>query len=306
MSNILYYIVLGLFKAVALLPLKVLYLISDLGFLVIFHCVKYRRKVVRHNLDMVFGEKRSKEEIEKIEKEFFRYLCDSFLETIKQLHISDKEMKRRMKVTNGDLVDSLGKEGRSQVVMLGHYCNWEWLQTLALFVDNDLLIGQLYQPLSSKVMDRIMLKIRSRFGLENIPRDLAIRRLLGIEREGRNFFIGFISDQRPAGPVKSYHNWVEFLGQDTAYVVGGEAIGKKVDAHFLYADVRRIKRGYYELTFVPIEVDPEDKDPNPYTRKFLRMLEESIERDPAYWLWSHKRWKKKRPKGQVLQNRAKA
>ena len=95
------------------------------------------------------------------------------------------------------------------------------------------------------------------------------------------------------------------MGQDTAYVVGGEAIGKKVNANFFYADVRRKSRGYYELTFVPIEIDPEDKEDNPYTRKFLRMLEDSIERDPAYWLWSHKRWKKKRPQDQNIQSRAK-
>ena len=206
MNNMLYYLVIGLLKVVALLPLRALYLISDLAFVIIFHIVKYRRKVVRANLDLVFGDKRSKQEIDKIEKEFFGYLCDSIFETIKLLHISDKQMKKRLNVTNGQLMDEMSD--RSQVVMLGHYCNWEWVQAISLFTNNDLVIGQLYQPLSSKLMDRVMLKIRSRFGLENIPRDMAIRRLLGIEREGRHFLIGFISDQRPAGPVKSYHNWV--------------------------------------------------------------------------------------------------
>ncbi len=305
MNNILYYIVIGLFKALALLPLRVIYLISDFAFVVVFHLVKYRRKVVRENLDMVFGAKKSKEEIDKIEREFFGYLSDSIFETIKLLNISDEQMRRRMRVTNPELVDTLAQDGRSQVVMLGHYCNWEWIPALSLVLNNDLIIGQLYQPLSNKLMDRVMLKIRSRFGLESIPRDFAIRRLLGIEREGRHFFVGFISDQRPAGPVKSYHNWVEFLGQETAYVVGGEAIGKKVNANFIYIDVRRVSRGYYELTFVPISVDPEDKEINPYTRKFLKMLEDSIERDPAYWLWSHKRWKKKRLPEQVVQHKAK-
>ncbi len=305
MNNILYYIVIGLFKALALLPLSVLYLISDFAFVVVFHLVKYRRKVVRENLDMVFGAKKSKEEIDKIEREFFGYLSDSIFETIKLLNISDEQMRRRMRVTNPELVDTLAQDGRSQVVMLGHYCNWEWIPALSLVLNNDLIIGQLYQPLSNKLMDRVMLKIRSRFGLESMPRDFAIRRLLGIEREGRHFFVGFISDQRPAGPVKSYHNWVEFLGQETAYVVGGEAIGKKVNANFIYTDVRRVSRGHYELTFVPITVDPEDKEDNPYTRKFLKMLEDSIERDPAYWLWSHKRWKKKRLPEQVVQHKAK-
>lgn len=305
MNNILYYLIIGLLRCVALLPLRVLYLISDLAYVIVFHFVKYRRKVVRANLELVFSAKKSKAEIDRIEREFFRYLCDSIFETIKLLHISDKQMRRRMRVTNANIIDASAAEGRSQVLMLGHYHNWEWVQAISLFTNNDLIIGQLYQPLSNKLMDRVMLKIRSRFGLENIPRDLAIRRLLGIEREGKHFFIGFISDQRPAGHVKSYHNWVEFLGQETAYVAGGEAIGKKVNANFHYADIRRIRRGYYELTFVPIKINAEDKAPNPYTRKFLEMLEASIERDPAYWLWSHKRWKKKRPQEQIVHCRAK-
>ena len=142
-------------------------------------------------------------------------------------------------------------------------------------------------------MDRTMLRIRSRFGLECIPQDRAVRRLIGIEREGQKFVIGFISDQRPSG--KLLHHWTGFLGIDTPYMVGGETIGNHVDARFVYLDVEKTSRGYYRLTFCPVEPDPGDREEYPYTREFMRMLEKTILRNPAYWLWSHKRWKRHRP-----------
>ena len=137
-----------------------------------------------------------------------------------------------------------------------------------------------------------MLKIRSRFGLECIPQKKVVRRLLAVERSGKKFVIGFISDQRPLGSVLNH--WTDFLGQDTPYVVGGESIGNHVDARFVYLDVEKTARGHYRLTFLPVIPDPSDDGPDPYTREFMKMLEKTIRREPAYWLWSHKRWKRRR------------
>ena len=287
-----YNILISLLSSVARLPLRALYVLSDVAYFFIYHVVRYRRKTVRSNLVMVFGDSDMKM-IVRTEKEFYRHLCDCIAETVKLLHISDEEIDRRVDVTNGEYIDSIIRSGHSVVLFLGHYGNWEWVQAIIHHFSEPLVGGQIYKPLHNEVMDRTMLRIRSRFGLECIPQDRAVRRLIGIEREGQKFVIGFISDQRPSG--KLLHHWTGFLGIDTPYMVGGETIGNHVDARFVYLDVEKTSRGYYSLTFCPVEPDPGDREEYPYTREFMRMLEKTILRNPAYWLWSHKRWKRHRP-----------
>ena len=286
-DNIKYRIIIGLLTSVAHLPLRVLYVFSDIAYLSIYYVVRYRRKTVRHNLEMVFGTADGKRII-AIEKKFYRHLCDCMVETVKLLHISDEEVDRRVDVTNGEYIDSIIRSGHSVVLFLGHYGNWEWVQAIIHHFREPLVGGQVYRPLRNKLMDRVMLKIRSRFRLECIPQKKTVRRLLEIERNGQKFVIGFISDQRPLGA--SLHHWTCFLGQDTPYVVGGETIGNHVDARFVYLDVEKTSRGHYRLTFCPVVPDPSDDGPDPYTREFMKMLEKTICREPAYWLWSHRRW----------------
>ena len=290
-----YTIVLGLLKAVARLPLSVLYILSDLAYYPTYYIIGYRRETVRHNLELVFGtEDRGK--ILQTEKKFYRHLCDCVVETVKLLHISDAEIDRRVEVINGNLVDEIIRSGHSVVLFLGHYGNWEWVQAIIHHFNEPLVGGQIYKHLHNEMMDRVMLKIRSRFGLECIPQEKAVRRLIGIERGGQKFVIGFISDQRPTGGA--LHHWMDFLGQDTPYLVGGETIGNHTDARFVYLDVRKPSRGHYRMTFCPIVPDQDDSGQFPYTRKFMKMLEQTILSDPAWWLWSHKRWKRKRPANQ--------
>ena len=285
-----YRVLLSLLSVAARLPSGLLYLFSDIGYVIVYHIVRYRRDIVRHNLELVFGTA-DRKALRRTEREFYRHLCDCIVETVKLLHISDAEVDRRVKVTNGEYVDGIIRSGHSVVLFLGHYGNWEWVQAIIHHFSEPLVGGQIYKPLHDKVMDRIMLKIRSRFGLECIPQERAVRRLLEIERSGQKFVIGFISDQRPSGVL---HHWTAFLGQDTPYVIGGETIGNHVDARFVYLDVMKTSRGHYRLTFCPVVPDPEDKGPDPYTREFMKMLEKTIYRAPAYWLWSHKRWKRQR------------
>ena len=290
-KNFKYNALVFLLKALACLPSGILYFLSDIAYFFIYHVVRYRRGTVGHNLSLVFGSG-SGEKIKAIEKEFYRHMCDCIAETVKLLHISDEEIDRRVDVTNGEYIDSIIRSGHSVVLFLGHYGNWEWVQATIRHFSEPLVGGQIYKPLHSETMDRIMLKIRSRFGLECIPQDKAVRRLIGIERSGQKFVIGFISDQRPSG--NNLHHWTDFLGQDTPYVVGGETIGNHVGAEFVYLDVEKTSRGHYRLTFCPMEPDPDDKEPYPYTREFMKMLEKTIRREPAYWLWSHRRWKRQR------------
>lgn len=286
-----YSIAVNLLSAAARQPLRLLYIVSDVAYFIVYHIVRYRRKTVRQNLELIFG-KEDRKKTRRIEKKFYRHLCDCIVETVKLLHISDEEIDSRVEVTNGGFIDEIIRSGHSVVLFLGHYGNWEWVQAIIHHFKEPLVGGQVYKTLHDEVMDRIMLKIRSRFGLECIPQEKAVRRLIEIVRNGQLFVIGFISDQRPSG--KTFRHWTDFLGQDTPYVVGGETIGNHVDARFVYLEMEKTGRGHYRLTFLPVEPDPEDKGPDPYTREFMKMLEKTIMRAPEYWLWSHKRWKRKR------------
>lgn len=289
-SDLKYKVTIGAMTAVACLPLGVLYGASDLASFLLRRVVKYRRRVVRGNLSRAFPEA-SEKELRGWEKRFYRQLCDTFIETLKLLHISDREVDRRVEVVGAELVDQAVEGGHSVVLFLGHYGNWEWVTAITRHFKSDAVMSQIYHPLSSEVMDRVMLKVRSRFGNESIPMKRTMRRLLEIEHQGGHFVTGFISDQRPVGKVLP--NWMDFLGIDTPFIVGGEVIGDRVGARYLYVDVEPLKRGHYRLTFkevVPLKSDLDEGIEFPYSRQYMRMLESTIRRDPSYWLWSHNRF----------------
>lgn len=278
---------LGLF---ARLPLRAMYALSDAAAFILHRVAGYRLKVVRKNLAMAFPEMTDKERLD-IERRFYRHLCDIFIETAKLAHISDTQVERRIRIEGAEHLDRLLDEGRSVVLLLGHYGNWEWVTSIARRIRPEAVSCQIYHPLRDKVFDRIMLGLRSRFGSENIPMKHTMRRLLEIHREGRNFVCGFIADQRPFTPMLKH--WTDFLGIDTAYVNGGEVIGTKMGAGFIYVEMMPGKRGHYVMRLS--ELRPiADGEENPWTRAYLARLEESIRRCPWAWLWSHNRWKRTR------------
>lgn len=280
----------NLIKCVAHLPLRALYILSDLACLIIYKVVKYRVEVVRKNLSMVFPEKSERERL-RIEKEFYRHLPDIFVETAKLAHISDKEIARRVEIEGIEVINNAVESGKSVILMLGHYGNWEWVTSSAPEMDKRAVLCEIYHRIGDKAFDRVMLDLRSRFGTENIPMAKSVRRLLRIHRDGGQFVCGFIADQRPFS--RELKHWTDFLGLDTAYVNGGEAIGTKIGAEFVYASMMPLKRGYYRLTFKRL-LPLKDGGENPYTRAFLKELESTIRQTPPYWLWSHNRWKRKR------------
>lgn len=286
-DDVKYYAIIGALKLIAMLPLKILYGISDFMHFFIYRVAKYRRNIVRYNLLLSFPGK-SREEIIAIEKEFYRHFCDCFVETIKLLHISDKEIKRRVVLKNPEVVTELAADGRPIILYLGHYGNWEWVQSMAIMLEKPDVMGALYKPLRNKVMDRVMLHIRSRFNILCIPAKTAYRMLLKLKQETPSFMIGFLADQRPTG--NSVKHWTTFLNQPTAFVIGGETIGERMDAHYLYVECIRERRGFYSLHYIKMNPPADDSEPYPYTRLFLSMLEQTIRRNPPYWLWSHKRW----------------
>ena len=277
-----------LLGAIAHLSFRALYLISDCMSFVIYYIIRYRRSLVRQHLLLVFSDKTSKER-SVIEKNFYHHLCDVIVETIKLLHITDEELKERIIVDNVQLVDDSALRNRPVILMLGHYGNWEWVQEILYRFQIMRIGGEIYKPLRSHVFNEVMYQIRQRFSRNLlIPQNEAVRTLLRLKKDGSPFIIGFISDQRPDRHHLGY--WTNFLGQDTPFIVGGEHIGQKIGADFLYLDVQRPSRGHYILTFRQIQPQPKAPD-YPYTRSFLQMLEASIRRSPELWLWTHKRWK---------------
>lgn len=292
MNELKYKVIIFLLKALALFPLSLLYILSDFICFILYHLVRYRRKVVRRNLRNSFPEK-TPDELKKIERRFYSYLCDCIVETVKLLHISDKELTQRAEIRNLDLVNEIASAGYPMVLFMGHYGNWEWVQTASMVLRKPLVMGGIYHPAKNKVMDRVMQQIRSRFDTLCIPMRNTYRTLMKLKDQGTPFLIGFISDQRPTGIIHDSH-WTTFMNQSTPYLTGGETIGNRIGAKFLYMDVERVQRGYYTMTFTPMEIPQDDTSEHPYTHQFLRLLEQSICRAPEYWLWSHNRWKRKK------------
>lgn len=285
-EKIKYALYLCLFMPLAWLPLPVLYGISSAMRLFVDHCLHYRRKVIRENLRSCYPEK-TEAELRGIEKEFYAQLCDNFVETIKLLHISDRTMRRRVSVEGTGIIEAAADAGKPVILYLGHYCNWEWVPSVTLFYKRPEINAQLYKPLHNKAFNRLMLRVRSRFGSISIDKNRAFREMLRLKRDYGSFVTGFISDHRTGYQATRYHT--EFMRHDTWFYPGGEEIGDRIGAEYVYLDVSKRGRGLYNFEFKRIEPDADAPD-YPYTRKYLQMMQATIDRQPPYWLWSHRRW----------------
>ena len=273
-------------KAIAIWPYRVLYALSSLIYPIVYYVVGYRRKVVRKQLTDSFPEK-SEREIVEIEKKFYRHFCDYVMETVKLMHISDEEMRRRLRFTNPELIEQLRGDGRPFFIYLGHQCNWEYVISITMWIHPDLAACQIYHPLSNKAMDKLMYRLRSRFNSVGIPQKQTLRAILTMIREGKQPLLGLIADQRPLRNPEP--EWMPFLHQETAIITGGETMGRKLDAHFIYGSMKCVRRGYYEITFQPIT--PIEGEEFSYSKQYMRLLEKDIQTQPHMWLWTHRRWK---------------
>ena len=283
---------LPLLRLISRLPLGVLYVLADLCFPLLYYVARYRRKVVTENLNNAFPEL-SPRERRQIRRRFYRWFCDYVGETLKLLSISRQEMMRRMVIEGVDEMERSLETKPFVFIFLGHYCNWEWVSSIPLWYQKEDSHGaQLYRPLKNKAFDRLFLEMRSRFGSENISKYEALRHILQLRRDGKKTCIGFISDQTPGW--NSIHDWVDFLHQDTPVFTGTERIAKKVDAAIFFADIRRVRRGYYHLVLRRMTDEPKAFPDYALTEQYMRELEQIIRRQPHLWLWSHRRWKHRR------------
>lgn len=290
--KLFYYFVFFLWYLLSLLPLRVLYFISDLLYFPLYYLVRYRRRIVRKNLTCSFPEK-PLEEIIAIEKQFYHFFGDYVVETIKLFSMSKKQMMKRM--TFGGL-DEMRKELATEgnkccFVYLGHYCNWEYVASLQYWLP-EMHCGQIYHPLYNKAFDRLFLRLRGQFGGESIPKKETMRRLFTLSKGSRVAVIGFISDQAPGWETMDH--WTSFLHQDTAFFHGLERIARKLDAAVYYLEVKRVRRGYYHAEFKQMTMHPKELSEFELGDYYARLLEQQIQEAPAFWLWSHNRWKRSR------------
>lgn len=275
-------------KLIAMLPFSVLYFISDFLFWVVYHLVRYRRKIVRKNLQNAFPDKAIRE-IVTLEKEYYHHLCDYFVETVKILRMSEEEMKQRMHFENPELLNELTQRGGASLMCLGHYGNWEWVPSIVLHLMPGIEGGLVYKQLHSTSFDQLFYKIRSRFGSYPIEKRSVLRKLIQKRKEGNTIVVGFLTDQRP--PRVSDKYWTTFLNQDTPVQTGMEKIARSLSLPVIYLDIEKVKRGFYRGRFVLVSPDASTENEHTITENYMRLLEKTVMRAPAFYLWSHNLWK---------------
>ncbi|HEX2921350.1 MAG TPA: lysophospholipid acyltransferase family protein [Bacteroidales bacterium] len=291
MSAIGFYIFYGFVWLIALLPLKAMYLFSDFLYLLLFYFPSYRRKVVETNLRNSFPEKTEKERL-IIARKFYRHLADLFIEVIKMIHMSEKELSERFKLSNPELLKRLHNEKRDIIAVLGHYNNWEMLNIFPLYTNYKSV--SIYKPLHNKYFDRFLNKIRTKYGMVLTPMSLIIRELLTDRKNNINTLSAFIADQTPAYQDIKY--WTTFLNQDTPIYMGAEKIAAKYDMAVMFFHIKKVSRGHYILDTELLFEHTAGLQGHEITEAHVRRLEDIIRYKPEYWIWTHRRWKHKKSK----------
>ena len=287
MEKILYYLVLPLVWLISIFPISILYVFSDLLYVIVFHLIAYRKKVTINNLQNAFPEK-SEQQIYKITVTYYHYLCDLIVEIIKGATMSREEYEKRWTI-DGVEVDKIYDQGRSCIFILGHYGNWEAAPPVCTFYSK-YHVNIIYKPIRNSYFDQLMNKTRIRFDNKITPLDKITRRMIKDRKELIAY--AFVSDQTPA-PNNAL--WMKFLNQETAVFTGVEKIARKMNIPVIYVSIQCKKRGHYHIQPKVLFENPKDTQEGEIMRTFMSHLEDDIKNKPEYWLWSHRRWKHKKP-----------
>ncbi|MFV8342952.1 lysophospholipid acyltransferase family protein [Flavobacterium sp. XS2P39] len=274
---------------VSILPFRLFYWLSDVVCFIVYNIVGYRKNIVRENLALALPHLTPEQRL-VIEKKSYHHLCDMFLEMIKTMTISSEEMNKRFTITNIDLIKEYEKKGKSIVLLASHYASWEWLITLN---DKTSLRGiGVYKKIANKYFDKLIRDIRSKYDAELVVTRETIPLIAKNQKEGILCIYGLASDQSPK--LDRIFHWDTFMGIEVPVHTGAEMIAKKYDLSVVFVKVKKIKRGYYQATFVPITDDPKSIPDFGITHTFIEEVEKQILEAPEYYFWTHKRWKHKR------------
>lgn len=272
-------------KIFSLLPFWFLYGLCELTAIFAYHILRYRRDIVSQNLAIAFPEK-SERERERIAKQFYRQFLQVFAEMIKAYRFTKQDWQERVPITNPEVVNKFLDAGVPVILMSGHTANWEW-PGFSVSQQFDYTMEFLYKPIKKEWQDKTMLQMRQKHGSIAIPKDNAMREVIKRRKVPR--LVGFISDQQPSMGTEKY--WLDFLNRPTAFYVGAERIATLTQYAVFYVDTQRIARGRYEVSFRQIDEPPYEKGHRGIIAAFVKMLEATIHRNPADYLWSHRRWK---------------
>jgi KDO2-lipid IV(A) lauroyltransferase len=277
-----------LLRLISRLPFAILYFISDVLFFITFYVVRYRRKMVDKNLRNAFPEK-DQGTRKQIARQFYRNLCDYAVETLKLLTISREEISRRMVFKNTAVVSELLRQGKSVLQLTAHQFNWEWLLAHGSFVYGAPM-DFVYQRVSNEFFNKVSFQIRTRFGAHPILRDEVARE--SVRRKDIVRGIAIVADQYP-GFSRDKKYQTKFLNQETVFFYGSNQLALMLQYPVVFYSVKKIKRGCYETTAVEIAQPPFSKHEDVVIESYVRAVEKMIQEDPAGWLWSHNRWKKR-------------
>ena len=285
--NLLVYIILyPLIWIISKSSFWLIYLFSDFLYLILYHVISYRKKLVRKNLVLALPEKTFLER-KIIEKKYYKHLSDLFLESFKSLNISEVDIKKRYSFKNIELLDELYKKKKNIILMGGHYASWEWFFIIDRLTDYR--INAIYKKLSNKYFDSLIKKIRSKYNGNLISTKNTFKEILkNTKLKGLNIY-GFASDQSPKKNKATY--WNNFLNNFVPFHTGAEIIAKKYDMAVVYMNVEKVKRGYYLASFELITDKPKKYKDFKITEDFIKLLENQIFKAPEYYTWTHNRFK---------------
>ncbi|NMH89926.1 lysophospholipid acyltransferase family protein [Flavivirga algicola] len=289
MQFLIYLIVYPFLWSISKLPFGLLYIISDGFYILIYHIIGYRKKVVNNNLRLVFPDK-TDQEIALIRKKFYKHLCDMFLEMAKTMSISKKEMEKRFKIINPEEFKRLEGLNKSIILIFGHYASWEWSIVLQNHINFKGLA--VYKKLANPHFDKLVRDIRSKFNTTLISTKETTSIINHNESEGIKSITGFLSDQSPRLSKDVY--WGNFMGIDVPCFTGAERLAKKLDLSTAYLKVTKVKRGFYEAEIITLAEDSKTYKNYELTDLFLKEVEKQIYKAPEYYFWTHKRWKHKK------------
>lgn len=280
-----------LFGSLARLPFWVLYGIADIIYLLIAYVVPYRKKVIDENLLMVFPEK-SPAERKAIRQKYYHHLADLMIEMLVCVHIDAPKLNQRMRYINPELINHYHDTNRQVVSVLGHYANWEWGMGFPMHSKPISLV--VYKEMDNKAFDKFQYDVRARFGAVPVSMDKAFRTAVSYVKRNKYLFLFLLADQSPAGNPNTWH-FNTFLGvTGTPVFLGPEKMAQALDAVFVFTDIRKVKRGYYEVRFITLCEEPKKTAPLELTQLYFDYLEKQIREKPEYWMWSHRRWKRRR------------
>lgn len=271
---------------ISILPFRIFYWISDIVYFIVYYIIRYRKKIVRENLKITLPHLNDKERL-SIEKKFYRHFCDLFMEMTKTMTISVEEMEKRFKITNLELLKEYEEKEKSIMLLTSHYASWEWLMSLNLkFSYQGVAV---YKKIANKYFDKLIKNIRSKYNTQLVSTDKTIPLMAHNNRKGILSIYGLASDQSPK-TVQIAH-WENFMGIVTPVHIGPELLSKKYNLNVVFAKVKKVKRGYYEATLIPITDDAKSLPNYEIIHRYIKEVEKQIHEAPEYYFWTHKRWK---------------